>query len=395
MLRTKLSTGAVVTAFLLSLAGIGLPAAPEGAPGKTLRVQPDAEKASGAGTGAPIRAAIEQLGEDGGILVIEPGRYVIRQRLRVPSHVTLRGASPTDTVLCLPEPTRTTADAAAGDHALVVSRPSSFRPDTTVQVVPPKPDAPFAGSEETAFEVTVTGIEGHRLRLAEPLPLDVPSRSRVGYPNHILTLGKEPTQDVVIENLGFDGGLVEGIPMPGHAKRCAIWGASPYTYAEGPKAPPLEGVTIRHCVMRNCYGRAVAFYNVAEADVIGCRISRIEDEAIDFDHFNAQCRAIGNVIRDAKIGIVLNDASHCTVQHNELVDCGAGIRVWWWYKVSPEGMNEHNVIEHNRVESVKGAAISLGEKAHRNTVRYNFVSGPVEVVEDDNTVSSNTPLGEE
>lgn len=345
-------------------------------------------------TGEPIRRALRQLPETGGTVIIEPGVYVVRKRIIPPPHATIRGADASRTTLRLPSPTLTTAAASKGDRTLSVADSSPFRAGTTVELLPPEGDR-FEELEARSLELPIASVDAGSLTFAEPLPLDLPKAGRVGYAHHIFAFDGT-TEGITIENLTLAGGRTPEIPMPGHAERCAVWAASPYTYAEGPRRPPISRLVVRHCNIRECYGRAVAMYNVVDSAILGCRISRIDDEAINFDHFNERCRAEGNLVRDAKVGVTLNDTSHCIVRYNRLIRCGSGVRLWWWHKVDPEGVNEHNTIEHNVIRSPHSAAIYVSERADKNTVRYNFVEGPVEVAEPDkNTVHSNTRVSAE
>lgn len=339
--------------------------------------------------GAPIRQALERLPETGGTVLIEPGVYVIRKPIRPPSHATIRGVDPAKTVLRLPAPTRVTTPAARGDRSIAVADTTSFEPDTVVELLPPQGDR-FEVLESHSLLLTIQAVETDRLRFAEPLPVDLPAQSRVGYAHHLFDI-RRPLKDITIENLTLQGSRIPEIAMPGHAERCAIWAVSPYTYADGPRQPPVRQLAIKNCTIEDFYGRAVAMYNVVDSVVLGCRISHIDDEAIDFDHFVQRCRAEENVVHDAHVGVTLNDASHCVARHNQLSHCGSGIRLWWWHLVDPEGVNEHNTIEHNAILAPRGAAIFLSQHAENNTVRYNCVDGPIDVAEpDQNTVFCNT-----
>jgi hypothetical protein len=185
-------------------------------------------------------------------------------------------------------------------------------------------------------------------------------------------------------------GAQTAVVMPGHHLRSAIWFSARYSYDEGPIAPPSSNIAVRHCTIMNCYGRAVAFYHTTDSEVVGCRISAINDEAIDFDHFALRCRAIGNWIDGATIGLELNDASHCVVRHNTIQRVRIGAKIWWYSKFDPEGLNEHNVIEHNTIGPVEEKAIFIGRNCHNNRVAHNFLSGDVSVVEASNIVVANS-----
>lgn len=401
ILRTLLPLG-VVAAGALSAA-----ADPFGQEGQLPKPSENAEKVlhvtrNGDGelageTGQPIRAALDQLRKTGGTVVLEPGEYLVRRKLVLSDNITIRGSgSAAASILRLPAPTRLTASAGKGDRTFTVANSAVFASGTAVQILPPAGADRFSPLEGKTKSATIeaaeiTSVDGSRITLAEPLPIDLPKDSRVGYFHNLISMRK-PARNITIENLTLEGGRTSEVPMPGHAKRCAIWASSPYTYAEGPQAPPIRGLRVRHCVIRDFYGRAVAMYNVADSEVVGCRIARIPDDAINFDHFNYRNRAVGNTVREARIGVTLNDASNCTVRYNRLVRCSTGVRIWWWDQVDPHNVNEHNMIEYNTILAPRGDAISLGKRVTKNTIRQNFVEGPIRTDEKDNTVSDNTQL---
>lgn len=337
----------------------------------------------------PIREALLKLRASGGTLQIEAGEYLVRRTILVPSGVTMRGSA--DTVLRLPSPVLTTRAAKLGSTELRVDDSSNFIAGTMIDILPPPGHVAFAdGKTEVLTLQRIVKVERGRIHIADPLPIDVTKRCRVGYPNKILRLG--PQGNVTIENLTFDGGLVSEIPMPGRHLRTAIWAAAPFSYQEGDKGAPASNISVSHCVFRNLYGPGVAFYHVVNGRVEGCRFENITDEAIDFDLFSQRCRAVGNEIRDAKWGIVLNDTAYCTVEFNRIYDCGKGIFVWWFKDTPRDGVNVFNTIQHNFVTGSAEAAIHLAKHCHKNLVVQNFVERPILVEEDSNRVEGNTRL---
>ena len=172
-------------------------------------------------------------------------------------------------------------------------------------------------------------------------------------------------------------------------RRTAIWITAPYSYEEGPKGEPASNITIRDCVIANCYGRAVAFYHVVDSTVTGCRISGLADEAINFDHFVLRCRAIENEIDGATIGVEMNDASDCEVLRNRIRNVAVGVRIWWYSRIKEKGINEGNLIQGNDIEGAARSAVSVGRNCFRNRVIENSVRGKIDVVESDNEIRGN------
>ena len=336
----------------------------------------------------PIIAAIEKAGEVGGTVLIAAGRYLVRQRIRPVSNVTIKGTA--QTVLKLPSPATVKAPASKGQRSVVLDDTAEFAANTSVEILPPAGKKHFPGTETEVLVVKIVEITSDRLTLAEGLTCAVPERSRIGYANNLFEMRREQ-KNVRFENLTIDGGRKEGVPMPGHVQRCAILAHGAYSYEKGPSGPPLENLVVASCRIRNCYGRAVAFYSVVKSHVQDCLIEDIDDEGIDLDHFCYHCQATGNRINRSVIGICLNDASYCIVEDNRIADCSrSGIVIWWWYRCPMEGLNVENLIRNNSVHSPKQAGISVGKRCFRNRVLGNYVEGGIKVVEKDNVIEDNT-----
>jgi len=330
--------------------------------------------------GAALIKILESFKKTGGEVLIDDGVWLIHERVRLPSNVTIRGRN--QAVLRQPGPRLVAEPAIAGKNIIILTADSEYRAGGELAILPP------GDSAERIATVRIKSVEGRTLNLVESLPNRIPAGSRVGY-FHNMFSGHE-VSNVNIENLRIEGGRDESIPMPGHALRTAIWISAPYSYAEGPKGKPSTHVVVRHCTINNCYGRAVAFYHVVDSAVIGCRIGNLNDEAIDFDHFTRRCRAIGNTVDDATVGVELNDASDCEVLHNRIRGTRVGVRIWWYNRIKPIKLNEGNLIQHNSIQDVSRLAIYIGPKCHRNQVVQNFISGKINVIESDNKIADNT-----
>ncbi len=337
----------------------------------------------------PIQAALERLRGKGGVVLVGPGIYIVRRSLQVPTGATLRGTD--GAVLRMPSPTTTTESAPAGAKALARADVAELAPETWVQILPPVGQELFPDGVTPSLDlVRMSKVGAGRVELVEPLSVAIPRGSRVGYAHKLVQVAQ--TGDVVIENLTFDGGALAEIPMPGHHQRSAIWASARFGFGEDRLGPPGEKVFVRHCVFKNWYGRGVAFYHVVDSAVEGCRFETIYDEAIDFDHFCERDRATGNEIENAVWGIVMNDASRCTVEFNRISKCEVGIFGWWFERTPLERINEENVIRFNFVRDCTKAPIHLAKACSRNRVEQNFVEGTILVEETDNLVENNTQL---
>lgn len=336
-----------------------------------------------------IAAACERLRRTGGTLTLGPGRYVMRRSVFLPTELVLRGEP--GAILALPAPTVTSAAAAAGAKELSVQAPHEFADRIRVQILPPVGVETFAdGVTKTLELVQVERCEGDRLHLLEPLPLDIPAGSRLGYPHKVLQIAKEGF--VKIEGLTFQGGKRDDLPMPGHSQRCAIWASAPFGFELERLGPPGQGVEVRDCVFTDWYGRGVAFYNHESGTVERCTFERIADEAIDLDHYVQFFEVRHNTIRHALWGIVLNDASRNTVEHNTIEDTEIGIWSWMYEKMPRQDLNEENVIRKNTIRRARQAPIHIDKTCVRYVIEDNEVEGEIVVREPENTLRGNKPL---
>ena len=174
---------------------LGSSAAGEPAP-VTVRVAQDGKGDFNGADETPILEAIDRVGS-GGLIVIAPGRYLIRRPLSLPSNVVLRGTA--ETVLRLPSPVLVTAPAAEGQQVVMISDVSQFLPQTTIEVFPPAGAKHFADGSTESFRAEITAAGDGRLQVAEGLPLDVPEGGRLGYP-HNMVIVSGPSTSVTLSS---------------------------------------------------------------------------------------------------------------------------------------------------------------------------------------------------
>jgi UDP-2,3-diacylglucosamine pyrophosphatase LpxH len=337
----------------------------------------------------PILQAVARAKATGGRIEIGPGEYTIRQPLVLGSNLTLRGHG---TTLRLPSPTLVSKPAAKGAQQIAVDDGSSFRVGTKLQIVPPVGMITFPGTDKKELMLPIVQVGPQGIALGAALECDVPAHSRVGYRHSLIQLFS-PTKNVRIEQIVFEGGRNPRLPMPGHVWRCAILAQGFFRYASGPSAPPVENLQVLGCTIRNCYGRAVAWYSVVKSKVEGCTIEDIDDEAVDLDHFCFHCVVNGNRIARGMTGVTINDGSYCTVTDNRIDQCGVGVTVWWWHDCPQTTIDLENLVRGNFIWRSHGPAISFGKRCFRNRAEQNFVDGPIKVVEKDCTVAGNVTIG--
>lgn len=333
-----------------------------------------------------LKAACDRLRKSGGTLVLGAGTYVIRRQVVLPTDFVLRGEE--GAVLRLPSPALTGPVAAAGSTELEIAGAHEFVAETIVQLLPPVGVEFFPDGQSEFLDLQyLERVEGARLHLRTPLPFELPAGSRVGYPTKLLLVA-EPGR-ATIENLAFEGGRVDSIPMPGHHQRCAIWAAAAFGFGEQRKGPPGSALVVRNCHFEDWYGRAIAIYHHVDGRVEGCTFERIADEAIDLDHFVERFEVRDNRIQDALWGIVLNDASRCLVERNHIQGGEIGIWSWWWRETPRQGINQENVIRGNTVLGASVASIRVDATCVRFVIEDNTVDGEIVVVEPENTVRNN------
>jgi len=336
-----------------------------------------------------LKQACDQLRRSGGTIVVGPGRYTIRRSIPLPANLVLRGEP--GAVLAVPAPVLTTAASPAGSSMLALPEGHGLAAEVIVQILPPLGQETFPDGVTPFLDLQfTTAVEDTSVTLKAPLTVEVPAGSRVGLPLKVFQTNK--LGHTTIENLAFEGGRTESIPMPGHSQRCAIWAASPYGFGEETLEPPAPELVIRHCRFSDWYGRAIALYNQTEGLIEGCFFERIHDEAIDLDHYVDHYRVVGNVVRDSVFGIVLNDASRSVVEYNTIEGVEIGINCWALPDVIAKGWNEDNVIRHNVVLNARDTAIRVAEKCVRFTIEHNWHQGPLTVVEPSCVVQDNSPL---
>jgi parallel beta-helix repeat protein len=182
---------------------------------------------------------------------------------------------------------------------------------------------------------------------------------------------KDEVKNILIQNVVIDMNRAAWPVVPkNHTFHCAIIAQGNYSYETGPTAPPVEGLRIVGCKIKNTHHRGVGFYSVIHSGVYECQIENTAAEGIDFDHFSYHCEAVGNTLADCH-NIELNDASHCLVARNQITRPAVGIVVWQYCKLP--GLNERNLILNNEIIDSKSDGISLRQGSSQNTVQGNVV----------------------
>lgn len=326
----------------------------------------------------PILAALAKVrAAGGGELVIHSGVYALRGaiELKAVRSVTFRGLP--GAILKLPplQHAEASADVAAGETVVPVRVQQGFAPGMLLQIMAPGAVDSFSGKTKPTFFMKVAGVEASWLVFEKPLPFPVPAKTQIVNENapNLFDL-RGACEDITFQGLIIDGGRTpEDPPIPGHAQRCGIFASGAYDYAKGPTGPPLRGLVIRDCKIRNCFGRGVALYAVTGALVEHCTIEDTLDEAVDLDHFTVAARVLDNQVARCRVGVEMNDANECWIARNRFEECQTGVIVWRWCK--QEDLNVRNQIVDNLFVKIAGNALQFEPGTAFNVARGNIIRG--------------------
>lgn len=347
-------------------------------PARMIRVTQDGADPWSGKDHRPLQAAIDAVvKQGGGEIVVGPGEYLIGESLRLKdaSLVTLRGEP--GAVLRLPPLPygKVTASAAVGTPAPAVEGAERFAPDMKIHFLAPGKVDSFSKKSQPFVRAMVQRVEEGRLVLDAPLEYPLPLGTLV-HPErgpNVFTLSGA-CEDIILDGFTLEGGRGETDPrISGHVIGCGVLAEGRYKYESGPLGPPVRRLTVRDCTIRHCYGRGVAMYSAADCTVERCTIEDTVDEAIDFDHFAVNCRAIDNRVVRCGVGVEMNDANDCLVEGNRFEGCGAGINLWRWCH-QPE-LNVRNRILNNLFLQTKGSAVLIRANTASNVIEGNEIRG--------------------
>ncbi len=327
-------------------------------------------------TGAAIQQAVDRAhAQGGGVVLIRPGTYTLRRELDLSGkrNITLLGSAGAILKAAKQLIGTTAQDAPAGQAFIALTEPLAFVPNVMLEIRHPgRTTITPSGKKYTQPFVMarVARVEGRTVHLTSPLRFPVAKGKKViAVFNGIVVRGKAAR--ITIENLTIDMNRSQWPLRPlNHTYHCALIAGGPYSYEKGPTGPPVEGLRIVRCRIRNAHQRGIAFYSVVHSGVYRCQLEHTGAEGIDFDHFAYHCEAVGNPL-DGRHNTELNDASDCLIADNRITRCHMGIVVWQWCKLP--GLNERNLIIGNRITASRSDGIRLQAGADLNHVVGNVV----------------------
>ncbi len=367
-----------------------------------------AQDGSGDFTGtdeAPLLEAIAQAkAAGGGIIRVHSGHYQIGQSLLFSDvkRVTIRGEGDALLQLIPALATELAEPAHQGAKWLVLHSAERLQPGLQLRILAPGERLAFNGKPRPNFTAMVDSVSNDTVILHEPLAFPAPAGTRVVNDKDLnLLVFRGACEDIRIENLSLDGALrPDGLRQATHHTRCGIWVEGRYDYENGASGPKPSRITLRDCRIRNFHGRGVAIYSGEACSIERCLIENVLDEGVDLDHFTLRCRATENVIRNAPVGIELNDANDCAIEHNTIEACDTGIRIWRWCR--HDDLNTRNVLADNRLRGIRNLAIEFQAGTFANTAKNNvleqsssaspFTEKPFSDLGSDNRMINNTLL---
>ena len=313
----------------LAMLGLGGAAAADGPRRAEIRVGVDEGDIRGSDNLA-LQAAVDQVAAlGGGTVHIGPGRYTLRNALRLRDHVRIRGVKGgTILVACDGAESRLACDGDCNERQITLEDPTGFRAGDGVSVQ----DKQAGGFMVTTATLTAR-LDDRTFALSAPLYLDYMvsqgATAQVAFP----VVGGWNIEDAAVEGLTIEGNRDRRGPLNG----CR--GGGIYLFE-------CRDVAIRDCVVRNYNGDGISF-QVSQRVVV-------ED-----------CIVEGN----AGLGLHPGSGSQDPiVRRNRSRDNGGdGLFVCWRVK---RGRFEDNELEGNR-----GVGISIGHKDTDNLFRGNTITG--------------------
>ena len=278
-----------------------------------------------------IQKAVDRVAQaGGGTVLVKAGTYLLRNSVRLASHVTLQGEGPSKTILKKAPGVRSKLklDADYGELQATVEDASGFAPEMGVTIVDKQQRAGWTPSVRT-----IVRIEGNTLYFDRFLQMDYSVENDGEVFNTFPLIAGYEVEDVHVEDLTADGSRSDSETLDG----CQA-GAIYFFHS--------QHMTIRNCAARNYPGDGISTQFV-EFPVI------------------ENCEAYGN----AELGIHLGTgARQGVVRFNRAHDNGQdGLYLCWRV--------QHARYENNQSWNNGRDGISLGHKDTDNTFLNNLVSG--------------------
>lgn len=351
--------------------------------GRVLTIGPGGDGGYTALHESSLQRAIEELRETGGRIVVNPGEYKLVAGIslsRWTSKLEIEG-NPGARLVLAPAPcTELTASAAVGEATIKVASTTGLAIGQFVE---------FMDESGQLVNAKVTSLDGTDSLTISPA---LKTAMSAGTPVMLTVNGVliYSSANITLSHLEIDMQREKQPYAPrNHSRHCAIMIAGPYQHGKGPLQTSSR-VRVHGCILRNAWGRGVAFYASKDCEVIGCTVDNVHEEGINIDHY---CRNMvvsqNRVSRVDKAAIELNDATDCSISGNEISDSTIGMKIWHYPPVATmDRHNQGNMFVDNSVAHCTTNAFWMGREVTHNVLAHNkFVnSGAVQLLGDNNLI---------
>jgi parallel beta-helix repeat protein len=278
-----------------------------------------------------LQAAVDYVaGLGGGTVRVGPGRYLMRNALILRDNVHVVG-EPGKTVLAACDGARSllACDGDCNERQITLTEPASFRVGDGVAIS----DEPNSGGFAVTTATLTAQIDAHTFKISQPLYFDYMASQKASARLAFPVVGGWQVKNAVIEGLTIDGNRDRSERLDG----CR--GGGIYLYE-------CEGVTIRHCTVRNYNGDGISFQVSQHVTVENC-------------------------VAENNAGLGLHPGSgsqYPVVRGNRSTGNGGdGLYVCWRVK--------HGRFEENEIRGNRGVGVSIGHKDTDNLFHNNTIAG--------------------
>jgi len=333
---------------------------PAASPLQTLTVGPAGADVCGSG-GRALQIAIDAVAwRGGGIVLVQPGDYLLDGPVRLRSGVTLRGV-PGETVLRRAPAvwSRLAVDADIGQRQITPEDAAPFRPGMGVVLRDDEQFFPLS-----SMPLTVTRVHGGTLFTDGYNTRDFLAERGGLVATYYPMIHAFEQEDIAVEGLVLDSSLDAAGPLEG------IWGRGLYFRR-------CHRAAVRNVVSANCLGDGFGCGQGSHVSFESCESHHNTHYGIHPGSHSPHTRIAGCRVHDnGSDGVYL-----CWgVRHSEVVDCevyGNGGRLYR-NGICTGHKDTDNLIARNRVYGNAKHGIHVRQKtaangAHRTTVRDNVV----------------------
>ncbi|HOW66546.1 MAG TPA: right-handed parallel beta-helix repeat-containing protein [Candidatus Paceibacterota bacterium] len=276
-----------------------------------------------------LQAAVDYVGNlGGGVVILRPGEYLMRDSLHLRNRVTVRGTGATVLKKDRESHSLLAADADFGEAAITLQEPVGFEIGRGVYV---------GSKSQRGFHgvcATLLNARSNYFTLTRPMNADIMMNDGGFAATVFPVISGYHLEDARLENLTVDGNRAEN---PTQVDGCRTAGIFFYRG---------DHTVISHCVVRNYNGDGISFQQSNDVQVEGCHVENC-----------------------AGLGLHPGSGSQRPVVKNCRAIANGGDGFFFCWRVRG-GVAEGNWLENN-----DGHGMSIGHKDSDNFVRNNTIIG--------------------